>query len=163
MTVEYNGIRTLRSNVLYAFCVTRLNASYFFIFAVYYYCFSLVNMLPNGQNPMTVLVKSHQCHTSSSQCCLFQYILCIEIDISACPNHTCLKTDDQRSCSLMPHVSFTSVTYKFHQIRFPCILAYILHRFSDIGMYPEKRGNYDVRCLILEYTQRKGATMMSAV
>ncbi len=56
--------------IYYVFCITRLNTSYFCIFAVHYYCFSLVNILQNVQTPMSMLVKPHQCHTR--QTCIMQ-------------------------------------------------------------------------------------------
>ncbi len=48
------------SNLLYAFCITRLNTKYLFLFEVYSYSFSLVNMLQNVQNPINVLTNFHQ-------------------------------------------------------------------------------------------------------
>ncbi len=61
------AILTTISNLLYAFCITRLNTMYLFIFVVYYYCFRLINMLQNVQNPMGVFSKfpsdPHKCRS----------------------------------------------------------------------------------------------------
>ncbi len=43
--------------------MTMLNIKCFIICAVYYYSFSLVNMLQNVKNLICVLAKSHPCPT----------------------------------------------------------------------------------------------------
>ncbi len=52
------------SYLLYAFCITRLNTKYLFIFEVhvYHYCFSLINILQNASKFPSVPPQVHRHH-----------------------------------------------------------------------------------------------------
>ncbi len=55
------AILTTISNLLYTFCITRLEIKYLFIVVVIYYCFSFICLSQNVLNSIRVSAKSRQC------------------------------------------------------------------------------------------------------